>query len=355
MRILIATDAWLPQVNGVVRTLSHVRGELAALGHDIEIFNGGEGRSWALPGYREIRLRFPGRQCVDRIMAGTNPDAVHIATEGPVGMAMRRYCLRHRLPFTTSYHTRFPQYLSSRVPLPGVESATYRWLRRFHGPSRAVLTPAPAITRELQDRGFTNAVSWTRGVDHTLFRPSEAREPRGNRPLRMVYVGRVAVEKGIEDFLRTPVAGEKTVIGDGPARAGLEKRFRDARFTGYLFGHDLVRALGAADVFVFPSRTDTFGLVMLEAMACGLPVAAYPVAGPIDVVEHGVSGWLDEDLGVAIERAATLPREAAIARAAKFSWRETATQFLEALVVSRAQAPSQTPGALHMRTGPPPR
>ncbi|MEL6946872.1 MAG: glycosyltransferase family 1 protein [Pseudomonadota bacterium] len=333
MRLLIATDAWYPQVNGVVRTLGKVADCLTARGHSVEFLTPDGHRTFGLPSYPEIRLAFPSQKAVAAAFEAADVTSVHIATEGPVGRAMRKFCIRRGLPFTTSYHTRFPEYVAARLPLLGVEALSYRVMRAFHAPSRCVLTPTRAITDALVKQGFTNVRTWTRGVDHDRFRPVQPEEAYANLPGPVqVYLGRLSIEKGIEDFLAADVPGTKLVIGDGPLRAHLERKYPDAVFTGYLFKDDLVRALCCADVFVFPSKTDTFGLVMLEAMACGLPVAAYPVPGPVDVVEHGVSGWLDADISVAITQALTLPTEAALARAAQFTWEETAQQFCNALV-----------------------
>lgn len=331
MKILIASDAWYPQVNGVVRTLDEVTESLRDLGHDIGMLTSQGRRTMGLPGYPEIQLGWISQKDISTYVDKFKPDCIHIATEGPIGMAVRRWCLRHDVNFTTGYHTRFPEYVAMRIPLPGIEKLTYAVLRRFHGPSHAVLAPTPSITRQLQEKGFDNVVTWTRGVDHEQFRPVKQDLPRHGPGPVMAYTGRIAVEKGLEDFLAADVSGTKVVIGDGPARKFLQAKYPDAVFTGYKFGEDLTANMAACDVFVFPSRTDTFGLVLLEAMACGLPVAAYPVPGPIDVVEHGVSGWLDEDLAAAIQNAITLAPADAIARAAKFSWAETARQFVRNL------------------------
>ncbi|MEO1427205.1 MAG: glycosyltransferase, partial [Pseudomonadota bacterium] len=248
-------------------------------------------------------------------------------------------------------HTRFPEYVAARIHVAGVENVAYRFIRKFHAPSACVLTPTQAITTALEARGFTRLRTWTRGVDHNRFRPmGDDGTHRYPGPV-MVYAGRLAVEKNIEAFLAADVPGTKLVIGDGPQRAELERKYPLAIFTGYLFKDDLVRAISSGDVFVFPSRTDTFGLVMLEAMACGLPVAAYPVPGPIDVVEHGVSGYLDNHLAVAIAQALKLPPEAAIARAALFTWQETARQMTDALVTfsttpNQASKPKTMPAEL---------
>ena len=337
MRILIATDAWHPQINGVVRTLSSCVDELRAMGDAVHVLSHEGRRTVGLPSYKEIRLAFPSRRAVAREIDAFGPEAIHIATEGPIGNRVRRYCLRRNLPFTTGYHTRFPEFAGARMPRalrPAVERNFYRLLRAFHAPSQAVLAPTRSIADDLTQRGFANARAWTRGVDHATFRDLAAAERvryEGPRPV-LVNCGRVAVEKNVEAFLAAPVPGTKVVIGDGPQRAELERRYPDAIFTGYRFGDELARQLAGGDVFVFPSVNDTFGLVMIEAMACGLPVAAHPVPGPVDVVEHGRSGWLADDLAEAIRGAAGLKREDALARAAQFTWGETARQLRAALV-----------------------
>jgi len=338
VKILIATDAWHPQVNGVVRTLDNVIGHLRRLGHRVEVISS-EGKStFGLPSYPEIKLAFYSQSEIAGLLDKFEPDAIHIATEGPIGMAVRRACMRRKMAFTTGFHTRFAEYLAARMPLPGIERGAYTMLRRFHRPSRAVLTPTANVTRSLSARGIKNAVTWTRGVDHETFRDYGEQNTGLPTPV-MVHMGRLAIEKGVEDFLKLDLPGTKLVIGDGPMREKLEQRYPEAVFTGYLFGEDLARTMNGGDVFVFPSRTDTFGLVMLEAMACGLPVAAYPVTGPIDVVAHGKSGWLDEDLSVAVKQALRLKRSDAIAHAKHFTWQNTANQFLANLVWADTASP----------------
>lgn len=328
---MIATDAWHPQVNGVVRTLDNVSSSLEKTGHQVRVFSAEGMKTRALPSYPEIRLAFPSQKAVAGIIREFDPDYIHVATEGPIGLAVRKYCVKNNLNFTTGFHTRFAEYVEVRVPLPGVRAVAYKWLRWFHGPGQAVFSPAGSVSRELKNRGFENVFTWTRGVDHELFRDyGQAASEKPARPI-MIYTGRIAVEKGIEDFLKLDVAGTKRVIGDGPQRKSLERKYPDAEFLGYLFGEELAKEISKGDVFVFPSKTDTFGLVMLEAMACGLPVAAYPVTGPVDVVEHGVSGWLDNDLAVAVHKAAKLKRRDAVAHAGKFTWQNTARLFAENL------------------------
>lgn len=303
MRIMIVTDAWFPQTNGVVHTLAETAAWLGRFGHEVRMLTPNDFRSLACPTYPEIHLSlFPSRQ-VSRSVAAFAPQILHIATEGPLGLAARRYCLRHGMRFTTSYHTQFPQYLRARFPIP--LSVTYRALRWFHGAAAHCMVSTASMRRELAAQGFGNLSSWRRGVDTELFRPRRKDFLDLPRPIA-AYVGRVAVEKNVESFLKMPWIGTKLVIGDGPRRQRLEALYPDATFKGYRFGEDLADHLAAADVMVFPSRTDTFGLVNLESMACGVPVAAYPVTGPIDVIEQGVTGVLDDDLAAAARRALVL-------------------------------------------------
>lgn len=328
MRILIVSDAWHPQVNGVVRTLTAVRAELEALGNTVEVVGPGRFRTMPLPTYPEVRLALvPGRRLAGMIEAFA-PDAIHVSTEGPLGIAARRYCLRRGLPFTTAYHTRFPEYIRDRVPVP--LALGYAAMRRFHAPSTAVMVATRSIEDDLRRRGFANVRRWSRGVDTDLFRPRDEPFLDAPRPISL-YVGRVAVEKNVEDFLRLDLPGTKVVVGDGPQLAELRRRHPQVRFVGAKHGEDLARHYAAADVFVFPSRTDTFGLVLLEAMASGVPVAAYPVPGPLDVVGGSRAGCLDEDLGRAVRGALGIAREHCREHALRFSWRASAEQFLENL------------------------
>src|SRR5665213_316100 len=324
MKIFIVTDAWRPQTNGVVNTLSHTAACLGRLGHEVQLITPVGFCTVPCPSYPEIRLALiPGAR-VARAIAMFAPDALHIATEGPLGLAARRYCLRHGVHFTTSYHTQFPQYLRSRLPIP--LSMTYRWLRTFHGAARACMVSTGTLQAELERWGFANVVRWQRGVDTALFRPRPKEFLDLPRPIA-VYVGRLSIEKNIDAFLKMRWGGAKLVVGDGPERARLQASYPDAVFAGYRFGEDLVAHLAAADVFVFPSRTDTVGLVNLEAMACGLPVAAYPVTGPIDVIEDGVTGALEENLARAAHRALRLDPAACRARALRSSWESCTREF----------------------------
>ncbi|HTR57977.1 MAG TPA: glycosyltransferase family 1 protein [Casimicrobiaceae bacterium] len=325
MRILLATDAWDPQVNGVVMTLRNtIRGAEAA-GHVVEVIGPDRFRNIPCPTYPEIRLALRPFPLFSRLVGEFAPDAVHIATEGPVGMAARKFCLREKLAFTTAYHTRFPEYVHARIRLP--LWLTYDWLRRFHAPAEAVMVATPAVHADLERWGFDNLVTWTRGVDTELFRPGAPLANGWPRPVFM-YVGRVAVEKNIEAFLALDLPGTKVVVGDGPQRAALQRRFPQAVFTGAKLGEELAAHFRSADVFVFPSRTDTFGLVLLEAMASGTPAAAYPVAGPIDVVAPGSSGILDDDLRAAALAALELNRDTVRRHALDFSWERATAQFL---------------------------
>ena len=330
MRILIVTDAWHPQVNGVVRTLTTTCDHLRALGHAVEVVSPDLFRSLPCPSYPEIRLALAGRRAVGRWIEAFAPDAVHIATEGPLGWVARAHCRRAGRAFTTAYHTQFPQYVARRTHLP--ESWFWPVIRRFHRPAAGVMVATASVRAQLRAHGFERLREWSRGVDLAQFTPDI---PPPDlflglpRPI-MLYVGRVAVEKNIEAFLSTEGPGSKVVVGDGPARAALEAAYPDAHFLGSQQGRALAACYAGADVFVFPSRTDTFGLVMIEALACGTPVAAFPVAGPRDIVDES-SGALDDDLGAAIERALTRDRAGCVARGRQFSWARSTAQFLAAL------------------------
>ena len=336
MKILLVTDAWEPQVNGVVRTLKTTARELTAMGHEVRFLTPLEFRTLPCPTYPEIRLSlFAGARVSARIRE-FDPDVLHIATEGPLGMAARRFALRHDFPFTTAYHTRFPEYVHARIGLP--LGWSYAWLRRFHGPSRAVMAPTQVVVDDLVANGFRNVRLWSRGVDTDIFHPQPSKRLDTARPIYL-YVGRVAVEKNVEAFLALDLPGSKWVVGTGPALASLQARYRDANYLGVLEREDLARVYAAADVFVFPSKTDTFGLVLLEAMACGLPVAAYPVTGPRDVLGGSKAGVMHDDLRTACLEALKLRREDALARAALFTWRAATEQFLGHLHPRKRVAP----------------
>ena len=334
MRILIVTDAWHPQVNGVVRTLDETVRVLRAMEHEVEVIAPSDGfRTVGLPTYPDIRISVLPRREVGRRMVAFAPHAVHIATEGPLGWAARGLCLRWGMPFTTSYHTKFPEYVRARVPVP--EALTYAVVRRFHNAGGCTMVTTPSMVRFLEPKGFEHLAAWTRGVDLAQFHPGHRHSPEDvyaglERPV-WVNVGRVAVEKNIEAFLDLDLPGTKVVVGDGPARAELESRYPDAVFAGVKRGDDLARHFADADVFVFPSLTDTFGLVVIEAMACGTPVAAYPVTGPIDIVPGSGAGVLDEDLRAACLAALDLDRDAARAHAEGYSWQAVGERFFELL------------------------
>jgi glycosyltransferase involved in cell wall biosynthesis len=327
MRILIVTDAWRPQTNGVVTTLEQTIAGIEALGHEAVLLEPRCFRTLPLPGYAEIRIAVlplsMGRQ-IRRIA----PDAVHIATEGPLGLAARRYLKRRGMPFTTSLHTKFPEYVRARTGLP--LRVGYAFLRRFHRPAASTLVTTETQKRELEAWGLTHLSVWGRGVDVHCFRPGPPRPP-ADEPV-LLYVGRLAVEKNLPAFLELDVKGRKVVVGDGPQRAALEKRYPEVTFLGYRYGRELAEAYATADVFVFPSRTNTFGLVMLEALACGTPVAAYPVTGPADVIRDGVTGALDEDLASAVTRALACDRDGCRRFAEANDWQAIARRFLEDLV-----------------------
>lgn len=324
MKIMIVTDAWEPQVNGVVRTLKQTMHELKKMGYVIEMITPLEFKTIPCPTYPDISLSlFPGRK-VRQKMESFSPDAIHIATEGPLGIAARAYAIKNRLPFTTAYHTRFPEYVKARTSIP--LAITYKFLRWFHDPSLAVMAPTDVVVKDLESYGFTNVVLWTRGVDLEVFKMQESKELDTSHPI-FLYVGRVAVEKNIEAFLELKLPGSKWVVGDGPALAGLKAKYPEVNYLGVLQQEKLAKVYAAADVFVFPSKTDTFGLVLLEAMACGLPVAAYPVTGPIDVIGDSKAGAMNNDLREACLEALTIPREVARAHAEKFSWQVASEQF----------------------------
>jgi glycosyltransferase involved in cell wall biosynthesis len=325
MRILIATDAWLPQVNGVVTTLRNTIRELEKLGHTVALVTHEGFRTLPCPSYPEIRLAIAPGSRAGRKVDEFEPDAVHIATEGPLGLAVRRHCLSAGVPFTTAFHTQFPEFVHARCRLP--VGITYRWLRWFHAPATAVMVATPDIHHRLAIRSFINLALWSRGVDTELFAPAKRAPFAGRRPI-FLYAGRVAIEKNIEAFLRLDLPGTKWVVGDGPARARLETRFPDVVFHGMKHGRNLAHYFQQADVFVFPSCTDTFGLVLIEAMACGTPVAAYAVSGPIDVVRDSAVGVLGEDLRSAALAALELDRDAVRAYALQFSWEAATRQFI---------------------------
>jgi glycosyltransferase involved in cell wall biosynthesis len=325
MNILVATDAWEPQVNGVVRTLKSLANAVRKFDAAITFLTPDGFPSVEVPTYPGLRCALPRPREVAQRIEAVAPDAIHIATEGTIGHVVRHYCIKRRLPFTTSYTTRFPEYIAARVPIP--ETWSYAFLRYFHAAARVTMVSTPSLMAELAGRGFKNLGMWTRGVDTELFRPDRAIDLNLPRPI-FTTVGRVAVEKNLAAFLSLDLPGSKVVIGTGPEEAELQRRFPDAVFLGALKDERLAAHLAAADVFVFPSLTDTFGVVQLEALACGVPVAAYPVTGPRDVIGNNPVGVLDEDLRVACLEALKISRAACREYALTRSWDTSAKQFI---------------------------
>lgn len=326
MKIIIVTDAWEPQVNGVVRTLKQTRKSLEQLGHQVQFITPNDFKTIPCPSYPSIPLAlFPGRK-VKQLLNAAKANAVHIATEGPLGMAARRWCIKNKIKFTTSYHTQFPEYVRLRAPIP--LSWTYAWLRRFHGKAVRTLVPTRSQQHALFERDFKHVEVWGRGVDTDIFTPDNPKDLNLPGPI-LLNMGRVAVEKNIEAFLQLDVPGSKVVVGDGPDLEMLKQRYPNVTFTGAKFGKELASYIAAADVFVFPSKTDTFGLVLLEAMACGVPVAAYPVTGPKDVVLDGITGSLSDNLADAVLAAQRLDSQACIAYAKKNSWMACSEVFAD--------------------------
>ncbi len=338
MRILVATDAFRPQVNGVVRSLESLAETAPRFGAEIEFLPPNGFPTIPLPTYGEIRLALTGTSGVARQVAaldaqGKGIDHIHIATEGPVGYAARRYCLRLGLPFTTSYHTRFPEYIATRTRIP--EAMTYAVLRRFHNAGDGIMVSTPTVARELEQRGFTRLMRWSRGVDAVLFNPRKRASLDLPGPI-FLYAGRLAPEKNLEAFLALDLPGSKLVVGEGPSSAMLRRAYPNAHFIGVRKGEELARIYASSDVFVFPSRTDTFGMVLLEALASGLPVAALPVPGPLDVIGASGAGILDEDLRAACLAALAIPRESARAHSETFTWANATEQFLTNVAAARA-------------------
>ena len=331
MKILVVTDAWEPQVNGVVRSIKQTNTELLKMGHQVEMLTPLEFKTMPCPTYPDIRLSlFPGSKVRQRIRDYA-PDAIHIATEGPLGMAARAYCVKHKLAFSTAYHSRFPEYVQLRFGIP--LAVTYAWLRYFHNSASAVMAPTRVVVDDLSQRGIKNVVMWTRGVDLDVFKPGRRDKLDSRQPI-FVYVGRVAVEKNIDAFLELELPGSKWVVGDGPAVAGLKARYgeqKNIHWLGVLNQTELAEVYSSSDVFVFPSKTDTFGLVLLEAMACGCPVAAYPVTGPIDVIGTDGPGALNDDLREACLAALRIDRNEVRRFAERFSWGAATRQFLRHL------------------------
>lgn len=329
-RLVIVSDAWSPQVNGVVRTLKNTKRELESNGIRVLMITPELFATIPCPTDDGIRLALASQRRIAELLDQFNPDALHIATEGPLGWQVRGIAIKRGWAFTTAYHTRFPEYLKLRLRIPMRCSTAI--LRRFHAPSSAVLAPTLSMVKALASLGFANVRLWGRGVDQGVFFPRIRQGPiRQENPIYL-YAGRLAKEKNIEAFLRLSIPGEKWVVGDGPLSKTLKRRYPNVRFTGALSQHELADIYSRADVFVFPSLTDTFGLVMVEAMSCGLPVAAYPVAGPLDVIGQSGAGCLNEDLAKACIDALAIDRSAALSRAEFFSWTRCTEEFLAALV-----------------------
>ena len=332
MKILIATDAWHPQINGVVRSLQQMADELKRMGIEVSFVTPLLFKTVPMPTYPEIRLSLASQRQIRKLVNAFHPDHVHIATEGPIGFQMRRFCLNSGRNFTTSYHTRFPEYISARFPIP--ERLTYAMLRWFHNAGKGVMVTTESMRNELQQRGFANIRPWSRGVDADLFQPLEPGQRHipelvGLPGPYFLYVGRVAVEKNLEAFLSLDLPGSKIVVGDGPQKAALEASYPAVRFLGVKIGADLARVYAACDVFVFPSLTDTFGIVLLEALACGTPVAAYPVTGPKDALGDTDVAVLDSDLRKAALEALNISRDRCRAFALSKTWKDSARQFLD--------------------------
>ena len=338
MKILLVSDAWEPQVNGVVRTLQKTAETLRANSHEVEVLSPQNRTTLPCPSYPEIRLTLRPNKAVRECMSNRHFDAIHIATEGPLGMAMRRYCLRHGLQFTTSYHTRFPEYLRMRAPIP--LAISYKALRWFHSAAQRTFVRTETQKRLLTERGFRNLEIWPGGVDTELFKPYEKDALELPRPIA-AYMGRVSLEKNIEAFLDLDLPGSKVVIGGGPALEKLKVRYPEVHFLGYRHGEALAHTLASSDVFVFPSKTDTLGLVILEAMACGVPVAAFPVPGPNDLIINNGNGALDEDLREAVFRALAICSDHCVEYAAQFSWQACTDHFIQRLVPAYAASGSE--------------
>lgn len=357
MRIAICTDAWHPQINGVVRSLAMTVSQLIERGHEVELITPSQFRTMPMPGYGEIRLALAPRFGTRRTLTDFAPDIVHISTEGPIGWSARGWCKARGVPFTTAFHTRFPDYAAVRTGLD--PERFWPLIRRFHQSSRAVLVATPSLGRELEARGINQWQLWSRGIDRAVFYPGQAPLPELadlTGPV-LLNVGRVAIEKNLTAFLDADVPGQKVVVGDGPDLVMLKERYPAVRFLGALSGEQLARAYCSADVFVFPSRTDTFGLVIIEALACGLPIAAFPVAGPLDIVGAegrgpdqrmpATIGALDQDICRAIQRAGQLDPMAAAAYGASFSWDRATDQFVRAMQMAlRIETPQYSPAPL---------
>lgn len=345
MRVLIASDAWTPQINGVVRTLQQVQTLAGEFDVETHFVTPDQFRTLPLPGYAEIRLALAGAGALAAIMDKVRPDVVHVATEGPIGFAARRVCLSRGVTLTTSFHTRFPEYLHARTGFP--VGVSYAALRRFHNASQGTLVSTPSLEAELQGKGFNNLMRWSRGVDLAQFKPRVASTVDWPRPIYL-NVGRVAVEKNLDAFLSIDLPGTKVIVGDGPQRASLQEKYPDAVFLGALVGRELADIYAQADVFVFPSRTDTFGMVLLEALASGLPVAAYPVTGPADVIGGTQAGILCSDLRAAALDALRVDQAACLALAHSYSWQASIGQFCANLRAAHSRHADLAPSRVAM-------
>lgn len=327
-KIAIVTDAWHPQINGVVTTLTKTIQHLQEFGFQVKTITPDRFKSIPCPSYNEISLALAGPKKIEKEIFDFEPHFVHIATEGPLGWGARSVCNKRKFRFSSSYHTRFPEYIRMRWPIP--LRLSYKVVKQFHGAAEKTMVATRSLMEELGERGFNNLVHWSRGVDTNLFKPPVDRV-QNKKPV-YIYVGRVAVEKNIEAFLKLDLPGNKIIVGDGPARERLSKQYPKTIFTGYKKGQELVDLLGSADVFVFPSRTDTFGVVILEAMAAGVPVAAYPVTGPLESVVNGVNGYLDHDLHKAVLQALSVSSDKCRNYALHNTWETCAKQFMNNLI-----------------------
>ena len=326
MRITLVTDTW-DNVNGVVTTLKATVNELRSWGHEVQVIEPSEFKTVPCPGYPEVRLAW-NIWHVGRMIESFDPDAIHIATEGPIGFAARWYCKveKRSIPHNTSYHTKFPEFLHSYWKIP--ISWGYWAMRWFHKFSTKVLVTTESMKAELETKGVDNMAVWSRGVDHILFNPAR----RSDQIDRYILcVSRVSMEKGLDDFCSLQGFGRKVLVGDGPYLEELKKKYPDVEYVGYKRGIELAQYYADADVFVFPSVNDTFGVVMLEAIACGTPIAAYPVTGPVDVVENGVNGYMKADLASAVSLAATLDRSVVAASSEKYTWTHCTKTFYDNL------------------------
>ena len=339
MRLLIVSDAWEPQINGVVRTYQHITAELRDMGHHVDVIGPDRFTSMPMPGYAEIRLSLFAAHKLTKLIDAFAPDAIHIAVEGPLGLAARRYCLRRNKPFTTSFHTQFPDYMAARVQFFGqavmrlVRRAAIAFVRYFHAPAQCIFVATPTLEDQLRDWGFKMPmVRLLRGVNFDIFYPDAPRLMTEHPKPVQLYVGRVSIEKNIEAFLELPTPGTKIIVGGGPALESLKRKYPHAIFAGVQQGEELAAHFRSADVFVFPSKSDTFGIVLIEALACGLPVAGYDVMGPRDILTEPFLGAVDDDLLAAVQCALAAPgtpRERSAYAQSLYSWRAVAETFLE--------------------------